>query len=153
MVQSFGVGASTPATTTAEAQEPQRIVDNGTRRILVLGQSSPLLEGVCDLLQLAGYQVDTSTNWAEAQNAFVAPPNLVVVDLSHPGAEYYHPPEQIRSAPRWSHVPLLYVSFSGDERIRELRRHDGNADRQIHFYAHPLLGMDGLLRAIHTCID
>jgi PleD family two-component response regulator len=153
MFQSLGVGAGTPATTIAESREHRRVVDNGTRRILVLGQSSPLLEGVCDLLQLAGYQVDIATSWDETPSIPEPPPNLVVVDLSHPGTEFYHPPEQIRSIPRWSHVPLLYVSFSGDERIRELRRHDGNNDELIHFYAYPLLGMNGLLRAIQTCMD
>ena len=151
MIQSFGVGASPPATAIAEPQEARQVVDSGTRQILVLGQSSPLLEGVCDLLQLAGYQVATSTNWAETQYTLTPPPNLVVIDLSHPGAEFYHLPEQIRSIPRWSQVPLLFISFSGDERIRDLRN-NGNHDGQIHFYAHPLLGMDGLLRAIQTCI-
>lgn len=129
-------------------------MDNGKRRILVIGQSSPLVEGVSDLLQLVGYQVDMSTSWIETEHSMrVTPPNLVIVDLSDSDSEAYRVCEQIQNAPRWSKVPLLFISFSGDDRIRELQGRNSNDDGRLHYYAHTLLGMDGLLEKVQTCLS
>lgn len=130
-------------------------MDNGKRRVLVVGQTTPLVEGVSDLLKLVGYQVDMSTNWVETEDSMCfTPPNLVIVDLSDSDSEFYRLSEQIRDAPRWSQVPLLFVSFSGDDRIRELQRlsHNSN-DRRLHYYAHTLLGMDSLLDKVQACLS
>ena len=128
-------------------------MENGKRRILVIGQSSPLVEGVSDLLQLVGYQVDTSTTWAETEHTMcAAPPNLVIVDLSNQEPEVYRLSEQIRGAPRWSSVPLLFVSFSGDDRISELQHSNTGHDARRHDSAHTLLGMDGLIDKVQACL-
>jgi CheY-like chemotaxis protein len=128
-------------------------MNKGKRRILVLGQRSPLLEGVSDLLQLVGYQVETSSNWAETEYTMgVWPPNLVIVDMSDSASDTYRLSEQICNTPRWSKVPLLFVSFSGDDRIRELQQRSHNNNGRVHFYAHTLLGMDGLLDEVQDCL-
>lgn len=129
-------------------------MSNGNRKILMLGQSTPLLEGVSDLLQLVGYQVDTSATWAETEDLIGATqPNLVIVDLSDADSDTYRLSEQIRNSPRWSKVPLLFVSFSGDDRIRELQRNGGNNnDGHLHYYAHTLLSMDGLVDKVQACM-
>jgi DNA-binding response OmpR family regulator len=129
-------------------------MDNGKRRVLVVGQTTPLVEGVSDLLQLVGYQVDMSTNWVETEySMYFTPPNLVIVDLSNSDSEVYRLSEQIRDAPHWSQVPLLFISFSGDDRIRELQRlNHNNNDGRLHYYAHTLLGMDGLLEKVQACL-
>jgi DNA-binding response OmpR family regulator len=124
-------------------------------RILVIGKSSPLLEGVGDLLQLSGYQVDTSSSWTETEYAMhVTPPDLAIVDVSSPSADAIRLSEQIHGAPRWSKVPILFISFSGDDRIRELQRNNykGNGGR-LDFYAHTLLSMNGFLEKVKTCLD
>jgi DNA-binding response OmpR family regulator len=123
------------------------------QRILVIGRSTPLIEGVSDLLQVVGYPVDMSSTWAATEFAMDdAPPDLVIVDLSLSDPDGYRLAEQLRSAPNWSTVPILFVSFSGDDRIRELQQaNEGNGDSQLYFYAHTLLGMDGLLDKVRTC--
>jgi PleD family two-component response regulator len=124
------------------------------KRILVVGRSSPLMEGVSDLLQVVGYPVQVSTTWMETEFAlFENPPDLVMVDLSAATPEIYSLADHIRNSARWADVPILFVSFSGDDRIRELQwRTQQNGDKRLHFYAHTLLSMDGLLDKVRTCL-
>jgi CheY-like chemotaxis protein len=123
------------------------------QRILVIGRSTPLIEGVSDLLQVVGYPVDILSTWAATEYAMgEAPPDLVIVDLSLAASDGYQLAERIRSTPNWSTVPILFVSFSGDHRIRELQQaNQSNGDAKLHYYAHTLLGMDGLLDKVRAC--
>jgi DNA-binding response OmpR family regulator len=123
--------------------------------ILVIGQSSPLLEGVADLLQLAGYRVETSSSWAETEYALhTTPPNLVIIDLSGASSDAYRLSERLRKDSPWADVPILFVSFSGDDSIRSLQRKDGKgAGGPVHFYAHSLLSMNGLLDEVRVCLS
>jgi len=125
--------------------------------ILVIGSSSPLLEGVADLLLLAGYRVETSSTWAETEYAMViTPPNLVIVDLSGAAPDAYRLSEQLRRAPRWADVPILFISFSGDDSIRSLQllpRSRKGSSGPVHYYAHTLLSMEGLLNKVKTCLS
>ena len=131
-----------------------RETNNHRRRILVIGRSIPLIEGVADLLQVVGYPVDVSSSWAETEYAmYDAPPGLVIIDLSIAATDVYHFAEQIHDTPHWSQVPILFVSFSGDDRIRDLqRRNQRNGDKRIYFYAHTLLSMDELLETVRACM-
>jgi DNA-binding response OmpR family regulator len=124
-------------------------------KILLIGRSAPLVEGVADLLQVGGYPVELSSGWAEAEYARRdAPPSLIIVDLSIAAPDVYDLVEEIRDAASWSHVPILFLSFSGDDRIRDLqRRNRRNGDARMHFYAHTLLGMDELLQTVRTCLS
>jgi DNA-binding response OmpR family regulator len=124
------------------------------QRILMIGHNTPLLEGVYDLLQVVGYPVDISPSWAETQTAeYDSPPSLVILDLSSASPDVSHVAEQIHSAPAWSKVPILFISFSGDDRIRELKRRAGQDNGgPVHFYAHTLLGMEELLDQVETCL-
>jgi DNA-binding response OmpR family regulator len=124
-------------------------------QILVIGQSSPLLEGVADLLQLAGYRVETSSSWAETEYALhTTPPNLVIIDLSGAASDAYRLSEQLRKASPWVDVPILFISFSGDDCIRNLQRKNRKgANGPMHFYAHTLLSMNGLLEEVRTCLS
>lgn len=130
------------------------VMSTDGQRILVIGRNCPLVEGVYDLLQVVGYRVEMSSTWAGTEYAMhVTPPNLVVVDLSSAVTDVDRLAEQIRGTPLWSEVPILFVSFSGDDRIRDLqRRTRENGDRRLHFYAHTLLSMDELLEKVRTCM-
>jgi len=134
----------------------ESVKTNG-HNILVIGSSSPLLEGVADLLQLAGYRVETSSSWAETEYAMViTPPNLVIVDLSGAAPDAYRLSEQLRRAPRWADVPILFISFSGDDSIRSLQllpRSRKGSSGPVHYYAHTLLSMQGLLNEVKTCLS
>ena len=95
---SFRVGVSV-----VEDGQATAVMSNGTKRIQVIGRSSPLLEGVADLLQLAGYHVDLSSSWAETEYTMqVRPPHLVIVDLSSAALDAVGVAEQIRTARFWS---------------------------------------------------
>lgn len=124
------------------------------KRILVIGRRTPLMEGVSDLLQVDGYPVDVSSTLTETEYALNGSlPDLVLVDLSSAAPDVYRLVQQIRRVPQWSDVPILYVSFSGDDRIRELqRRHQRNGDKRLHFYAHTLLSMDRLVDQVRVCM-
>ena len=133
------------------------VMKTNGHHILVIGSSSPLLEGVADLLQLAGYRVETSSSWAETEYAIVvAPPHLVIVDLSSAASDVYQLSEQLRRMPRWAQVPILFISFSGDDTIRNLqllrKSRRGNSG-PVHYYAHTLLGIEGLLNEVKTCLS
>jgi DNA-binding response OmpR family regulator len=129
-------------------------VGDERKRILVIGRRTPLMEGVSDLLQVDGYPVDVSSTLTETEYALNGSlPDLVLVDLSSAAPDVYRLVQQIRRVPQWSDVPILYVSFSGDDRIRELqRRHQRNGDKRLHFYAHTLLSMDRLVDQVRVCM-
>jgi DNA-binding response OmpR family regulator len=130
-------------------------MNKNAERILVIGGNSPLLEGVSDLLQLAGYQVDQSSSWAETEYAMhVKPPQLAIVDLSSPAPDVYRLSEEIYEMSNESDVPVLFISFSGDDRIRDLQRKSrgNNHNGQLQFYAHTLLSIDGLLDKVQACL-
>ncbi len=137
-----------------EEQRNTRVMSTGGERILVIGKRSPLLEGVADLLQLSGYRVEMSSNWIETSYALNGnPPNLAVVDLSSFASDGHRLSEQIHTTPRWTDVPILFVSFSGDDRIRELQRWSRKSnDHRLQFYAHTVLSMDGLLEKVGACL-
>jgi PleD family two-component response regulator len=139
---------------TEQIEPHTRTRSNRRQRILVIGNNTPLLEGVADLLQLTGYQVDLSSNWAETEYAMhVTPPDLTIVDLSNSAADIYRLSEQIHSTPRWTKVPILFISFSGDDRIRDLQRHSLKSNNgRLEFYAHTLLSMNGLLEKVKACL-
>jgi len=126
----------------------------GGESILVLGGSMRLTEGVADLLQVVGYPVAVSSSWAETEYAMyeASPPDLVVIDLSSATADAYALAKQLRSKPHWSSVPILFISFSGDDRIRDLQQKSReNGETRLYFYAHTLLSMDELLAKVRAC--
>lgn len=132
------------------------VMNKEGQRILVVGRSAPLMEGVADLLQVMGYPVDTSSSWMETEYAMHdRRPSLVIADLSIAPSDVYKLAENIRKAPHWSDVPILFISFSGDNRIRELQRYNkrnGNGNGRLHYYAHTLLSMDELLQEVEACL-
>ena len=130
-------------------------VSIGTKRLLVVGSRTPLLEGVADLLALSGYDVEMSSSWAETSFALNGgPPDLTIVDLSKSAAEAYRMSQHLRKSPEWISVPILFISFSGDDRIRELQRWTSRSrDDSLQFYAHTVLSMDGLLDKVQACLN
>lgn len=125
------------------------------QQILMIGRNTPLMEGVHDLLQVVGYPVEVSSSWAEIEYAmYDNPPRLVIVDLSSAAPDVDRVVEQIHGTPHWSDVPILFISFSGDDRIRDLQRraHKNNGGK-LHFYAHTLLSMDELLEKVRMCMS
>lgn len=123
-------------------------------QILVIGRRTPLLEGVCDLLQLAGYAVLRSPNWEEAESHLCAePPRLAIADLSSPESDACLRSANIYDTPAWAAVPVLMISLTQDDRVRDLQGDslNGNGHR-LKYYSNTLLGMDGLLEEVKSCL-
>jgi CheY-like chemotaxis protein len=120
------------------------------KQILMIGNNTPLVEGVHDLLQVVGYPVRRSSSWTVTQSAaYERPPNLVIVDLSNSAPDAHQLAEEIWHTPQWSDVPILFLSFSGDDRARELQLRN-NRNGQLHFYVHTLLGVDDLVEKVEA---
>jgi DNA-binding response OmpR family regulator len=127
--------------------------DTNEPEILVIGQSSPVVEGVSDLLQLAGYRVATSSSWAETERTLQMPlPDLVIVDVPSTADGAHYLSEELHAA-YWATIPVLFVSFSGDEYIRILRQDNHNNGGRVHFYAHTLLNVESLVDTVKSCLD
>jgi CheY-like chemotaxis protein len=122
-------------------------------KIVVIGRSSVLLEGVADLLQLAGYEVALSGTWEQAEEAFRgSQPDLAILDLSD-WLDSLDLPQQIQHMSPSPDVPVLLLNFSGDERIWLLRCVGGESNtRRVEIYAHTLLGPDALLDKVRLCL-
>lgn len=123
-------------------------------QILVIGRRTPLLEGVSDLLQLAGYNVLRSSSWEEAESHLRhEPPKLAIADLSSLESDAYLLSTSIHDTPVWVDVPVLMVSLTQDDRIRDLQgdSRNGNGYR-LKFYSNTLLGMNGLLEEVKSCL-
>lgn len=127
---------------------------NNGRHILLIGNRSPLFDGVSDLLQLEGYHVDDSSNWARTTSAANGDrPNLAIVDISSSGPAGAPLAEHIKRATQQGHVPILVLGFDGDPRMLALQRDlHGNGNSRIQFYAHTLLGGAGLLDKVNACL-
>jgi response regulator RpfG family c-di-GMP phosphodiesterase len=123
-------------------------------RILLVGSSSALLEGVSDLLQLAGYSVALSFDWAEARRLVqAAPPDLTILDVSD-WVDSLQLPGQIEAISPSSGVPVLLLNFSGGDWIWHLQRVSGKKNGgRVEFYAHSLLGPDALLDKVKGCLS
>lgn len=123
-------------------------------RVLIIGRSSALLEGLADLLQLAGYHVELTSGWPDTSYPlFVNRPDLAIVDLSNSHPDAVRITDQIRASSAWAKVPVLFISFSGDERIREMQLQSRqNNDVRFQYYSHTVLSMDGLLDKVAACL-
>jgi CheY-like chemotaxis protein len=126
---------------------------SGSQKIVVIGNPSPLLEGVADLLQLAGYDVALSAGGPDAADVGGAPPpDLAILDLSE-WLDSLELPQQILSMAPAPEVPILLLSFSGDDRIWHLQHVEGEGKSgRVEIYAHSLLGPNGLLDKVKGCL-
>jgi DNA-binding response OmpR family regulator len=124
----------------------------GGQRILVVGSSSPWLEGVVDLLQLAGYDVALSSDWATAEQGIQEdPPDLAILDLSDRIDSLQLPQEVDALAPAGG-PPILLLNSTGDDRIWHLERVGNPGRGRVDLYAHSLFGPSALLEKVESCL-
>ncbi len=85
-------------------------------KILVVEDDTSLLEGLRDILEFAGYQIQTATNGEEALARLEAGlPQLVLSDINMPRMDGYQLFEAVRTRPHWVHVPFIYLTAKGDK--------------------------------------
>lgn len=101
-------------------------VGNGmSETILVLEDDRSLMEGIRDMLELAGYTVLTASNGVEGlrvmQNADVMP-NLIVSDIMMPEMDGYAFLDAVQKNVQWIDIPFIFLTAKGEkEDVREGR--------------------------------
>jgi hypothetical protein len=136
--------------TASRGQVIDNVMQESDKEILVIGRGSPLLEGVSDLLQLAGYTILRSLTWAEAERQFRhQSPSLAIADLSSPESEAYLRADGVWERTELIDVPVLFVNLAQDNPQRAVRR---DTRRRARFFSSSLLGMDGLLEEVRSCL-
>ncbi len=121
-------------------------------RILVVGSASPWLEGVVDLLQLAGYEASLLSDWLQAEREIrAASAELAILDLSD-HVDSLDLPERLTALTPAGGLPLLLLNSTGDDRIWHLERMGDPSRGRVELYAHSLLGPTALLEKVEGCL-
>jgi len=121
-------------------------------RILVVGSASPWLEGVVDLLQLAGYEARPISDWGQAEREIrAASAELAILDLSDL-VDSLDLPERLAALTPAGGPPLLLLNSTGDDRIWHLERMGDPSRGRVELYAHSLLGPTALLEKVEGCL-
>jgi signal transduction histidine kinase len=86
------------------------------QRILVVEDDNALLEGVRDILELAGYEVLTATNGLEGLEILRRQtPDLILSDIMMPrmnGHEFY---QAVRGHSEWLAIPFIFLTARGEK--------------------------------------
>jgi two-component system sensor histidine kinase/response regulator len=86
------------------------------QRILVVEDDSALLEGVRDILELAGYEVYTATNGVEGLEALRrVTPDLILSDIMMPRMDGHQFYEAVRSHSEWLSIPFIFLTAKGEK--------------------------------------
>ncbi len=84
--------------------------------ILVVEDDSALLDGLRDMLELAGYTVVTARNGLDALAALERQlPDLIVSDINMPRMDGYQLFSQVRARPEWVSMPFIFLSARDEQ--------------------------------------
>ncbi len=80
-------------------------------RILVVEDNASMLQGICDALALAGYEIQPAHNGVEAlacmdEKHF----DLILSDIMMPAMDGYELFEQVRRNPAWTTIPFIFLT-------------------------------------------
>lgn len=128
-------------------------MDQAAKRIVVIGRTYTLLEGITDLVELAGYSATPAGSWTEVEGRFRdRRPDLAIIDLTD-WLDSFDLPQRISEVFPLSDVPILLISFSGNDRIWQLQqRGDQTKAGRVEIYAHSLLGLEALVEKVRLCL-
>lgn len=85
--------------------------------ILVVDDDEILRIGVCDLLELAGYNVSFAVNGADGLDVLkrmARPPALIISDIRMPKMNGYEFLHKVREHPEWISIPFIFLSAKGE---------------------------------------
>ena len=84
--------------------------------ILVVEDDAALLDGLRDVLELAGYQVLTARHGIEGLAVLEQRlPDLIVSDINMPRMDGYQFYAQVRANPDWVSLPLIFLSAKSEK--------------------------------------
>src|SRR5689334_521023 len=85
-------------------------------KILVVEDDIALLEGLRDILVLAGYEVTTAANGLEGLAALERGlPDLILSDIMMPKLDGYQFYAQVRARPEWIGLPFIFLTAKGEK--------------------------------------
>jgi len=84
--------------------------------ILVVEDDLAMRDGICEILEMAGYTVYVASNGKEALTLLEKnPPELIVSDIMMPEMNGYHFYERVREDDRWLTVPFIFLTAKGEK--------------------------------------
>lgn len=85
--------------------------------LLVADDDPGVRHGVADLLKFSGYQVLTAENGAIAWQILQKHmPDLIIADIAMPEMDGYELYDAVRSDPKWSLVPFIFLTARGEQK-------------------------------------
>jgi len=100
-------------------------------QVLVVDDDEILRAGICDLLDLAGYQVVAAVDGSDALRLLESmpkPPAIIVSDIRMPRMDGYQFLEAVRQRPEWISIPFIFLSAKGEKEDIHLGRLRGADD-------------------------
>ncbi|MBI5667338.1 MAG: response regulator [Chloroflexi bacterium] len=85
--------------------------------ILVVEDDQHLLEGIRDILELDGYNVQIAQNGVEALAVLQGqsgPPDLIVSDIMMPQMDGVELFKTVRQQPQWLNIPFIFLTAKGE---------------------------------------
>jgi signal transduction histidine kinase len=84
--------------------------------ILVVEDDVAMRDGICEILELAGYEVSVASHGKEALELLeIAPPQLIVSDIMMPYMDGYQFYRHVREDDRWLTVPFIFLTAKGEK--------------------------------------
>jgi signal transduction histidine kinase len=84
--------------------------------ILVVEDDIAMRDGICEILELAGYTASVASNGKEALELLEkATPELIVSDIMMPEMDGYHFYRHVREDDRWLTVPFIFLTARGEK--------------------------------------
>lgn len=83
--------------------------------VLVIEDEPAILNNICTILQISGYQFIKAANGAEALQALATQtPQLILCDVMMPGMDGFEVLKTIRQNPATQHIPFCFLSARAD---------------------------------------
>ncbi|NDJ86856.1 MAG: hybrid sensor histidine kinase/response regulator [Chloroflexi bacterium] len=115
-------------------------------KILVVEDDLYLMEGIRDILELAGYEVITAGSGQKGLDLLYeidTPPDIIVSDIMMPVMDGYQFLNAVRSEPHWIDIPFIFLTAKGERADENLGKELGADD-----YVTKPFGPDDLLVAV-----
>ncbi len=85
-------------------------------RVLVVEDDIPMLQGIAEILEMAGYEVLTAIDGLEGLNVLEQKhPDLIISDIMMPRMDGYDFYNTVRSDPRWMRIPFIFLTARGQK--------------------------------------
>lgn len=100
-------------------------------KILVVDDDFYLMEGIRDILELAGYDVITANSGQTGLNILQTDktlPDLIVSDIMMPYMDGYEFLNAVRAEPAWVDIPFIFLTARGERADKNLGRELGADD-------------------------